>query len=322
VKAFVVNLFPSFFVKFFARAYVAGVGIECGIKKARDLWEKQKIASTIDMLGEEVKNLEEVDKIVHIYLTLIEKLRTESFPKHISLKPTSLGIDIDKEICFSNLEKILKLTVEENITVTLDMEDSTYTDATLELYKSLRPKYEFGTVLQSRLFRTKDDILGLAGFNARVRMCIGVYNEDKSIAYTKKSEMKKKIVEYTGMLLEHQHKVDVATHDHKCIINALKQVEERGLGKEAVEFQFLLGVPRQRIQSELINRGYTVRLYVPFTIEWKCAIAYLRRRLIENPSMVYLGGLDFLGRILQPLTAKRKKSILPPKQEPTSSISS
>ncbi|MHA1975832.1 MAG: proline dehydrogenase family protein [Candidatus Hodarchaeales archaeon] len=313
-----VNLFPSFLVKFFARAYVAGVGIDSGIKKARDLWEKHKITSTIDMLGEEVTNLEEVEKIVQIYTSLVEKLQDETFPKHISLKPTSLGIDIDKDLCLRNLEQILKIAVEAKITVTLDMEDSNYTNATLELYKTLKPRYEFGTVLQSRLFRTKDDILSLTGFNARVRMCIGVYNEDSSIAYTEKNEMKKKIVEFTGLLLDNGHQVDIATHDHKCIVNALKEVEDRGLGKDNAEFQFLLGVPRQRIQNELIARGYTVRLYVPFTIEWKCAIAYLRRRLIENPSMIYLGGLDFLGRILQPLTKRRRKPILPP--EHTSSV--
>ena len=312
MKSFLVNLFPSFMVKFFARAYVAGVGIDCGIKKARELWEEQKIASTIDMLGEEVTNREDVDKIVQIYLSLIEKLHGESFPKHVSIKPTSLGIDIDKSLCFENLENILKRAEEEKVIVTLDMEDSTYTDITLELYKTLKPKYEFGTVLQSRLHRTKDDILNLTGFNARVRMCIGVYNEDKSIAYAKKHEMKKKLVEYTGLLLDNQHKVDVATHDHKCIVEALKQIEERGQGKDDAEFQFLLGVPRQRIQTELIRRGYTVRLYVPFTIEWKCAIAYLRRRLIENPSMIYLGGLDFIGRIIQPITNRRRKPILPP----------
>ena len=174
MKAFLVNLLPSFGVKFFARAYVAGVGIDCGIKKSRELWEEQQITSTIDMLGEEVTNREEVGQIVQIYSSLIEKLKDETFPKHISVKPTSLGLDIDKDLCFENFEQILKIATEAQITVTLDMEDSNYTDATLELYKTLKPKYEFGTVLQSRLFRTKDDILSLNGMHARVRMCIGV----------------------------------------------------------------------------------------------------------------------------------------------------
>ena len=313
MKAFLVNLFPAFFVKYFARAYVCGVGIECAVEKAQKLWSDTKIASTIDMLGEEVTTKEDVEKIVQIYCNLINRIAKENFPKHISLKPTSLGVDIDKDYCIDNLRKILEKAKQEGVYVTLDMEDSHYTTVTLELYKILRKEYEWGTVLQSRLLRTKDDILALEGLKARVRLCIGVYNENKSIAHTKKVKMKEKLVEYTALLLDHGHQVDVATHDHKYIIQSLEEVEKRNIDPKNVEFQFLLGVPRERIQQELIQRGYLVRLYVPFTIEWKYAISYLRRRLIENPSMIYLGGLDFIGRIIQPITSRRRKAILPPK---------
>jgi proline dehydrogenase len=313
MKAFLVNLLPSFFVKFFARAYVCGVGIDCAVEKAQKLWNNERIASTIDMLGEEVSNKEDVEKIVQIYFDLITKIANEDFPKHISLKPTSLGVDIDKSYCINNLRKILEKADGAGVFVTLDMEDSNYTSVTLEVYKELKREFEFGTVLQTRLFRTKDDILGLEGLQARVRLCIGVYNEDKSIAYTKKADMKEKLVEYTALLLDHDHQVDVATHDHKYIIQALQEIEKREIDTSKVEFQFLLGVPRERIQQELVQRGYLVRLYVPFTIEWKYAISYLRRRLIENPSMIYLGGLDFLGRIIQPFAKKRRKVILPPR---------
>ncbi len=314
MKDFLVNLLPSFLVKFFARAYVSGVGIDCAIKKARKLWIKNKIASTIDMLGEEVTNAEDVEKIVQLYFDLINKLANEDFPKHISLKLTSLGVDIDKTYCINNLKRILEKAKQGEIFVTLDMENSNYTSVTLEIYKNLKKNYEFGTVLQTRLFRTKDDIIGLEGLQTRIRLCIGVYIEDESIAYNKKKDMKEKLVEYTTLLLENNHQVDIATHDHKYIIRALQEIEKRKVDPSQVEFQFLLGVPRVRIQKELIERGYLVRLYVPFTIEWKYAISYLRRRLIENPSMLYLGGLDFLGRIFQPLTKQRRRPILPPRK--------
>jgi proline dehydrogenase len=313
MKAFLVNLLPSFFVKFFARAYVCGVGIDCAVEKAQKLWNNDGIASTIDMLGEEVTNKEDVEKIVQIYFNLIDKIANENFPKHISLKPTSLGVDIDKSYCINNLRKILEKAKKSGVIVTLDMEDSNYTSVTLEIYKVLKQEFDFGTVLQTRLFRTKDDIIGLEGLQARVRLCIGVYNEDKSIAYAKKADMKEKLVEYTALLLDHDHQVDVATHDHKYIIQALQEIESRNTDTTKVEFQFLLGVPRECIQQELIQRGYLVRLYVPFTIEWKFAISYLRRRLIENPSMIYLGGLDFIGRIIQPFSKKRRNVILPPR---------
>ena len=314
MKAFLVNLLPSFFVKFFAHAYVSGVGIDSALEKARTLWVKDKIASSIDMLGEEVTNTEDVEKIVQIYFDLINKLAKEDFPKHISLKLTSLGVDIDKTYCINNLTRILEKARENGVFVTLDMERSNYTSVILEIYKNLRNQYEFGTVLQTRLFRTKDDILGLKRLQTRIRLCVGVYNEDKTIAYTKKSVMKEKLIEYLTILLENNHQVDVATHDHKYIIQALQEIERRNINPSQVEFQFLLGVPRARIQKELIDRGYLVRLYVPFTIEWKYAISYLRRRLKENPSLLYLGGLDFIGRIIQPFTWKKRKLILSPKK--------
>ncbi|MHA2224833.1 MAG: proline dehydrogenase family protein [Candidatus Hodarchaeales archaeon] len=315
MKTFLINLLPSFFVKFFARAYVAGVGIESGIEKARKLWIQHQITSTIDVLGEEATNKEEVEDIVQIYINLLQKLAKEEFPKHISVKPTSLGIEISKDYCIENLRNILTKSKQGNIFVTLDMEDSHHTTTTLEIYKILRSEYQFGTVLQSRLFRTKEDIMGLKGLNARIRICIGVYNEEEKIALTRKEDMKNKLVEYVALLLDNDHQVDVATHDHKYIVKSLQEIEKRGISTSQVEFQFLLGVPRERIQRELIQRGYTVRVYVPFTIKWKSAIAYLRRRLIENPSIFYLGGRDFIGRIFQPITKKRRKPILPPHPE-------
>ncbi len=304
---------PSFLVRFFARAYVAGVGIESGLKKAQELWVKDRICSTIDMLGEEVSTQEEVEEIIQTYFQLINRLAMlDNFPRHISLKPTSLGVDIDKEDCLNNLRRILTKAKENNIDVTLDMEDSRYTDITLNLYRTLKPDFTFGTVLQSRLFRTKEDILSLKYLEARIRICIGVYNENRDIAFVKKSEMKEKLVEYAELLLDHGHNVDIATHDHKYIIRIVNSLKKRKLGPERAEFQFLLGVPRDRIQRELIDHGYSVRLYVPFTTDWKTAIAYLRRRLIENPSMIYLGGFDFIGRLFQPILKRRRKKILPP----------
>ena len=286
--------------------------MESAIKKAQKLWNDQKIATTIDMLGEEVNNRQDVEKIVQIYLDVIERLSQEDFPRHVSVKPTSLGMDIDRNFCIDNLTKILEKAKQYNTYVTLDMEDSNYTTLTLDLYKNLKKSYDFGTVMQTRLFRTEEDIKQLKGLNSRVRICIGVYNEDKSIAYTQKKVMKRKLIDYTCLLLDEGHQVDVATHDHKCITEAIREIEKRNTDKSDVEFQFLLGVPRKRIQEELVERGYIVRIYLPFTIEWKYAIAYLRRRLIENPSVFYLGAKDFIGRIIQPVTNRRKKPILPP----------
>ncbi|UCE12591.1 MAG: proline dehydrogenase family protein [Candidatus Heimdallarchaeota archaeon] len=308
VKAFLINNFmPGFLVRLFAKPYVAGDSLEKSIETARQLWTEKGITSTIDMLGEEIQTKEEVEEIVQIYLDVVEAIKNEDFAT-ISIKPTSFGIDIDKEYCIENLRRILTAASETNLGITLDMESSDYTDATLEIYHKLQPEFpNFGTVLQTMLFRTENDILELKGLDAHIRLCIGIYIEDKGIAYTKKSEMKAKLVEYTGLLLDHNHFVAVATHDEKTIYSCLDLIENHGKGPHEAEFQMLLGVPRDRIQQELINKGYTLRLYVPFATEWKYATNYLKRRLIENPRLAIYTIRNLFGRIFQPFRRKKKK---------------
>lgn len=291
---------PSFLVRIFARPYVAGNSLEKGIKKAEQLWKQKGICSTLDLLGEELTSKEEVEGVVNTYLEMIEKVNNLKFVS-ISLKPTALGVDISKEHCLENLRKILTVALELDVLVTLDMESSAYTDVTLEMYHILRPEFpNFGTVLQTRLFRTKDDILDLEGMNAHIRLCIGIYLEDKDIAYTKKLEMKKKIVTFSVLLLKNNHFIAVATHDEKTIDEILKAFEGHDKITSHVEFQMLLGVPRERIQKKLIDHGFTVRYYVPFATNWKDATNYLKRRLNENPQMAIYTIKNIIGSIIQP----------------------
>ncbi len=307
MKAFLINNFmPSFLVRIFAKPYVAGDSLEKGVETARKLWVEKGITSTIDLLGEEIKTKEEVEEIVQIYLDVINEIKDEDFAT-ISIKPTSLGIDFSKEYCIENLKKILTIALEKKVDVTLDMESSDYTDVTLEMYRELKPDFpNFGTVLQTRLFRTENDISELTGLDAHIRLCIGIYIEDKKIAYTKKAEMKAKLVEFTELLLKNNHYVAVATHDEKTIRQCLEIIKSYG-GPTKAEFQMLIGVPRDRVIQELLEQGYTVRLYLPFATEWNYATNYLKRRLIENPHMAIYTLRNLLGRILQPFRRKRKK---------------
>ncbi len=300
MKTFVVNhLMPSFLVRIFAKPYVAGDSHIEGIEKAKHLFEENGIYSTLDLLGEELKTKEEVNSVVITYLTLIETIKQYKFSS-ISLKPTSLGVDISKEYCINNIRTILSAALQANILVTLDMESSSYTDVTLDIYRTLKPEFpNFGTVLQTRLFRTKNDILNLKGLKAHIRLCIGIYLERKEIAYTKKDIMKKKLIEYIPLLLDEGHFVAIATHDEKVIYEILKLLEDREGDNSNVEFQMLLGVPREGIQNKLINKGYIVRLYVPFSTKWKYATNYLKRRLIENPHMAIYSIKNIFGMILQ-----------------------
>ena len=241
-----------------------------------------------------------MEGVVNTYLEMVNTVKDRKFVS-ISLKPTALGVDISKEYCLENIRKILTEALELNVLVTLDMESSTYTDVTLEMYHILRPNFpNFGTVLQTRLFRTKNDILDLEGMNAHIRLCIGIYLEDKNIAYTKKLEMKKKIVEYSSLLLKNNHFIAVATHDEKTIDEILKVFEGHDKITSHVEFQMLLGVPRERIQKKLKDHGFTVRYYIPFATNWKDATRYLKRRLNENPQMAIYTIKNIIGSIIQP----------------------
>ncbi len=284
VKEFLVNLLPGFVIRFFAKPYVSGDSIEKGIAKADDLWLQRGISSTLDLLGEEVFSIEEVEENVNVYIELLEKLAGKNYVT-VSLKPSSLGYHDGIEYCQKILDKILSKAGEVNIPITLDMEDYNFTDDTLKIYKNLLQKFpNFGTVIQSRLFRTKDDILSLEDYPGRVRICIGIYNEHKDIAITNKGEMKKKLVEFTELLVDQGNYVEIATHDKSTLDEILLLADEKSWTSDQIEFQQLMGVPMTKIQTEMLKK-YTVRLYVPFATHWDKALPYLRRRMINNPAM-------------------------------------
>ena len=282
MKSFIINhMIPSFLIRLFARPYVAGDSIEKGVEKAKQLYKEKGIFSTLDLLVEALKTKEEIEVVVQTYLKLIESISNIHFIS-VSLKPTSIGIDISKEYCIENLCRILTAALKANVLVTMDMESSKYIDVTLEIYKELKPEfYNFGTVLQTKLFRTEEDIESLKGLDAYIRLCIGAYPEKKDVAFTKNSEMKEKIVEHTLSLLNDGHYVAVATHDEKPIHEILSTRRQN----LRIEFQMLLGVPSEKIQNELLNLKHLVRMYIPFATEWKNATNYLKRRLDENPYM-------------------------------------
>ncbi|BBB33640.1 proline dehydrogenase [Thermotomaculum hydrothermale] len=292
IRNIIVNLMPSPLVKVFARPYVAGQGIDAGINTAKKLWEEKKLHSTIDLLGEEIKEKEEIENNVQIYFNLLDKLGKQEFAS-VSLKPTQLGVYREGgkiygvDYCYENIEKIIKKAKGYGIHITIDMEDHPFTDLTLDMFKSLRNKYDnVGTVLQSRLFRTKQDILNLPTDKmCKIRTCIGIYKEPPEVALQDKRQMKEKLFEYMVLLLERGHYPEIATHDEKLIERCIEYLDKNNVPKDRYEFQMLMGVPREKIQRKIVERGNVMRLYVPFAEKWKYAIAYCKRRLAANPMM-------------------------------------
>jgi len=285
LKRFIVNLAPSPVVKLFASPYVADDSIQAAVNTAQKFWEERRVCSTIDLLGEELESDEEVQYTVGVYERLIAALGRQEYAT-LSLKPTQLGSHRSTEHCQKIIGGIVAKAAEQKIKVTLDMEDHDYTDMTLDIFRALIKDHPtFGTVLQSRLFRTDGDMKSLKGLNTRIRICIGIYNEPKEIALQSKPDMKKKMLQQIEVLFKEGHYPEIATHDEAVIDEALNIAERLNMKKDQYEVQMLMGVPKQAYQDELIRNGILVRLYVPFAEKWKFAIAYCKRRLAANPAM-------------------------------------
>lgn len=285
LKKFIVNLAPSPLVKLFAGPYVAGDSIQAATDTSRKFWEERRVCSTIDLLGEELESDDDVQYTVGVYERLISGLGSQEYAT-ISLKPTQLGSHRGTEHCLKIIEGIVAQAEKQDIKVTLDMEDHPYTDMTMDIFRALIKDHPtFGTVLQSRLFRTDEDIKSLKGLNARIRICIGIYNEPKDIALQNKPEMKKKMLEQIEVLFKEGHYPEIATHDEAVINESINIAERLKMKKDQYEVQMLMGVPKQNFQDELVRNGILVRLYVPFAEKWKFATAYCKRRLAANPAM-------------------------------------
>jgi proline dehydrogenase len=285
LKKFVISLAPTPLVKLFASPYVAGDSVGAAVDAAQKLWDERRVCSTIDLLGEELESDEEVQYSVDVYERLIDALGSQDYAT-ISLKPTQLGSHRGTESCQKIIEGIVRQAEQYNVKVTLDMEDHSFTDMTLNIFRALKKDHPtFGTVLQSRLFRTDDDIISLKGLNARIRICIGIYNEPKEIALQSKSEMKRKLLQQVELLFKEGHYPEIATHDEAVINEAIDIAEKLNIKKDHYEVQMLKGVPKRAFQDKLIQNGILVRLYVPFAQKWKYATAYCKRRLAANPAM-------------------------------------
>lgn len=285
LKNFFINLAPSPFVKVFASPYVAGDSVEAAIETAQKSWQERHVCSTIDLLGEELESDEDVQYTVNVYERLILALGHQEYAT-LSLKPSQLGSHRGREHCQKVIEGIITRAEQYDLNVTLDMEDHTFTDMSLDIFRALKKDHPtFGTVLQSRLFRTDKDIKSLGGLNARIRLCIGIYNEPKEIALQNKPEMKAKLLQQLEVLFKEGHYPEIATHDEALVREALNIAERLKMRKDQYEVQMLMGVPKQALQDELIQNGILVRLYVPFAEKWKYATAYCKRRLAANPAM-------------------------------------
>lgn len=308
-RARLVGLIPKFLLRLFARPYIAGNSLQAASAVVDELWQRKQLMSTLDLLGEGIRSPEDITGEMDEYLRMIDAVGDRAERTTLSLKPTQLGLAIDPALCLDNMVTLLERARDKDLQITIDMEESDYTTETLLLHKALRTERGFenvGTVLQSRLFRTEEDIdTYLDGFAARIRLCLGIYQEPPEIAYQHKPEMKENFVRLARKLWQQGHFVAIATHDEALLRRTLALATELGIPKDQYEVQMLLGVPRDPIHREVLAQDIPVRIYVPYGTTWSHAYAYARRRLVENPSIGIYVAKNILRSMWQRITGKR-----------------
>jgi proline dehydrogenase len=272
---------PKPIVGFFSKHYIAGEKLEDAVSLVKNL-NSQKMMATIDVLGEEVKFREQSLKAVEIYKEVLKAIAEQKLNANISLKPTHMGLNIDKDFCFNNIRGLVEEAARINNFVRIDMEDATTTTDTIDTY--LRIKSDFtnvGTVLQAYLRRNISDVNHLIPYKANLRLCKGIYNEKREIAFKDKTIINANFNYCLEKLLENGCYVGIATHDEKLVWNALKLIDQLKLKTDRYEFQMLLGVDHE-LRRIIVNEGHPLRVYVPFGSDW---FGYSTRRLKENPDI-------------------------------------
>ena len=267
----------------FARRFIAGESVDEAIDAARTLGAKG-FGVSLDYLGESVATLELADAATRDYLTIIAAIVASGVERNLSLKLTQLGLDIDTATALDNLRRILEPAGAHGYFVRIDMENSPYTDATLDVIDTLwgLGYHHVGTVIQSCLTRSPGDVDRLNALGARVRLVKGAYRESKTVAYRAMEEVDAAFIDLARRLLDHNPYPAIATHDPVMLDAVKAHARDRGIALDRFEFQMLYGI-RRDLQAALLAEGYRVRVYVPFGQQW---FPYFMRRLGERPANV------------------------------------
>ena len=274
---------PKPIVRYFSRRYIAGSTVEEAFQVVRQITADGAMG-TLDILGEFIATREQASGCAEAYASLFRRIRDESIrDTNLSVKLTSLGLLLDREFCLQNMRRLLQLAEETDNFVRIDMEDSSCTSSTLEIYRALRREFpkRVGIVLQSRLRRTIEDVDRLAAEPCNFRLCKGIYVEPRAIAYCAPEIIRRNFVLLLERMFETGAYVGIATHDEMLVWESLRLIRKFGLSAQQYEFQMLLGV-EEKLRRILLEAGHRLRVYVPFGEHW---YPYSVRRLRENPQI-------------------------------------
>jgi len=311
-------LAPRFVVRWVANRYVAGETLDHALDVMREIGS-QGACFTVDVLGEEIRSLDETRFFIHEYEAVIDAIADHEIDANISIKPTAFGLLVDRAAGLDNMEGIIRKANEHDIFVCLDMEDSRVTQATIDVLLSMHERglSNVGMAIQGRLHRTLGDISTICdslGPNADLRVCKGIYLEPSDISQTDYKGIVKATNDAVDAAIEGGAYVAIASHDDPVIKHSLQSLSSAGMGPgiddpranahtrgaskgPGYEFQFLLGV-RGDVRRSLAMKGHRTRVYLPYGIRW---YEYSMRRLRENPEIA----IHVTKALLMPWTNRR-----------------
>jgi proline dehydrogenase len=265
--------------------FIAGETIDEAVAAIREL-NARGCTSTFDHLNESVSSTAETEAEVREYLNVLAHIDETGIDSNVSIKLTQFGLEIDPDLAYRNVRRIVEDATRRGNFVRVDMEGSNVTQATIDVFKRLRAEFglnDVGIAVQSYLYRTMDDARDLLKIPARVRLCKGAYNEPPEVAYPDKKGVDDNYVRAMEVLLRSGVYHGIATHDPKMIDATVAFAQREGIGKDAFEFQMLYGI-RRDLQEQLARDGYRMRVYVPYGKHW---YPYFMRRLAERPANIW-----------------------------------
>lgn len=273
------ELLPKSIVGYFAKKYIAGESLEQAVTLVK-LLNSKNIFTTMDVLGESIKNKDEAIAAKNEALKVLDAIQKNNLKSNLSIKPTQMGLSISEDFAYSQVEELVVKAKGMGSFVRIDMEDSSTTDTTINLFKRLNQKYDnVGIVIQSYLMRSMNDIRELNKFGTDYRLCKGIYIESPAIAYKDKQKVRDNYLDLLKLILKEGNYVGIATHDDYLIEHSYQLIKDMNIPKENFEFQMLLGV-KENLRDKINTDGFKIRIYVPFGKDW---YAYSIRRMKENP---------------------------------------
>ena len=253
--------------------------------------QKQGIHTILTQLGENLTRVEDAEEVTRHYLEVLDKVQAAGLDAHISVKPTQLGLDLDRELCFRNLQRLIDRAEERKNVVWIDMESSPYVDPTLDLFRRTRAhSARIGIALQAYLYRTEKDVESLLPLGSAIRIVKGAYLESPEVAYPKKTDVDENFYKVSCRLLSDEARragglLHIATHDPRLVDRLAAFIDEHHVPKSAYKFAMLYGIQRP-LQQRLVQGGRPLRVLIAYGEYW---FAWYMRRLAERPANVSAG---------------------------------